>query len=356
MIERKTQLAALVLSLILTMGSISPTRSDERPVIWFAPNGESPDLVNLFVTPEAWREARTRVNVFKFGPQQVSTSSSSKFNTLMELVKADAFRKLKDWGVSVALEAPAVKEWDCNSKRAAMITLDYIRNVRAAGGDIKYVAMDEPLVSGFGRCRLTFEETAARTASYVRGILSDASIATSNGKIAFGDIEPYPSYSVDQLKQWINALQINGFKPSFFHLDVDLNNVDLHPQFDLAGDLRALKAFLQNEEIPFGIIFWSGRDPESSDQNYYKHVIDYVKRIHRAIGMPEQSIFQSWVLRVSNDCSASLPCSATNTRCSSSDVAYCGSRSVPINLPESSNEVFSHTRLINDSLEILSSP
>lgn len=353
--EVRRVFVAVILFLSFVVGTIPQARSDQKPIIWFAPDSETPDLISLFSVPESWEETRTRVNVFKFGPAQVGAPSSSGLNTFEDLVKVGAFQKLKQWGMSVAIEAPAVKEWDCTSKRAAKITLDYIQNVRSGGGEVKFVAMDEPLVSGYRSCQLTFDEIAARTANYVRDILEDPGIATLDGKIMFGDIEPYPSYSVDQLKQWINALQSHGLTPSFFHLDVDLNNVNLHPQIDLAGDLRALKAFLEQREIPFGIIFWSGRDPESSDESYFNHVIDYVERVHAAIGRTDQSIFQSWVLRVSAACTLAVPCDWKNTHCSSSDVRYCGYHSVPINLPEGSS-VFSHTRLINESLKILGVP
>lgn len=350
------RLALIVLIFLVGTGTTLLARSDEVASVWFSPDSETPDLLDLFKNPEAWGKTRTRLNVFKFGPRQVSTSSSSNLNTLSNLVQADAFRKLKQWGIAVAIEAPAVKEWDCTSKRAAKIAFEYIQNVRMAGGEVSYVAMDEPLVSGLRSCQLTLEEAAARTANYVRDVLKDASISPVDRKVGFGDIEPYPSYSVDQLKQWISALQMNGFEPSFFHLDVDLNNVDLHPKIDLADDLRALKIFLQHEGIPFGIIFWSGRDPENSDEDYYNRVLDYVRKVHVAVGRPEQSIFQSWVLRVSRSCSAGLSCGIKNTRCSPLDPAYCGSRSVPVNLPESSMQVFSHTRLINESLRILGGP
>jgi hypothetical protein len=356
MIGLRSHPGKLILTIVMVLASALPARSGPGTTIWFAPDGDTPDLLDLFKRPNAWAKTRTQINVFKFSPSQVASSSPSMVNTYADLAKVDAFRKLKEWQISIAIEAPAVKEWDCTGKQAARMTIEFVKNVRAAGGSTHFIAMDEPLVSGFRRCHLTFDETATRTAAYVKAISSDKSVKTTVNELEFGDIEPYPSYTIDQLKQWIRALESNRFKPRFFHLDVDLNNVDLHPKIDLAGDLRALKVFLQEQGIPFGIIFWSGHDPESSDKSYYDHVIGYVKRVYLAIGKPEQSIFQSWVLRVSSTCSAIHPCSAKITRCSPSDPNYCGMRSVPLNLPENAAETYSHLRLVNESALILGLP
>jgi hypothetical protein len=347
---------AFALVLVIMRISLLSASGAEAPSVWFAPNSESPDFLEIFSKPESWASARKRVRVFKFGPAQLGTLSRSGLNSFLDLKNADAFKKLKQWGISIAIEAPAVKEWDCASERAARITLGYIRNVRSAGGEVSYVAMDEPLVSGVRSCQLEIEGAAVRTAAYVRNILRDVDNAARAGEVTIGDIEPYPSFSVDQLKRWINALSINGFKPGFFHLDVDLRRVASRPELDLASDLRELKMFMKDKGVSFGIIFWSGRDPESTDEDYYRHVIDYVIGVRNAIGRPEQSIFQSWVLRVSKICTAHIVCGSLNPRCLSSDPSYCGLRSVPINLPDYSREIFSHTKLINESLEIFGLP
>jgi hypothetical protein len=355
--RKKFQLTALLAPLTIASayaGQPAVVNSSVQPIVWYAPNNDTPDFLDLFRVPEAWPNTRSLINILKFGPRQLSSGRSSRPNSLAELMDADAFRKLKTWGISVAVEAPSVKEWDCTSERAARITLEYIENVHSAGNDVRYVAMDEPLVSGLRSCKLSIDETAERTASYLSDVAMK-SAAISKG-IVFGDIEPYPSFTVDQLKRWFQVLRARGATIGFFHLDVDLNDVARRPSVDLISDLRDLKAFFAKEKIPLGIIVWSGRDPENSDESYYNHVIDYVKVVRKAIGTPEQLVFQSWVFRVSKTCGLGLACSATNTHCGPFDPPYCGSRSVPINLPDDSSKVFSHTRLIRESLSILTAP
>jgi hypothetical protein len=320
-------------------------------VAWFAPNSDSPDFLELFRKPDAWSISRSLIKVVKFGPRQLTSDVTNIHNSFRELVEVDAFRKLENWGISVAVEAPSVKEWDCTGQRAAKVSLQYLQNVHSAGADVKYVAMDEPLVSGLRSCKLSVEEVAERTAFYTEYLTSNSKYVAPN--VVFGDIEPYPSFSVNQLKSWSDALSARGVMLGFFHLDVDLADVSSRRSTDFAADLRALRAFFESKKIPFGIIFWSGRDPEGSDESYYNHVISFVKAVRSSIGVPPQLIFQSWVLRVSMSCKVGVRCNATETRCSPSDPPYCGSRSIPINLPESSVEVFSHTRLINESIRIL---
>jgi hypothetical protein len=162
------------------------------------------------------------------------------------------------------------------------------------------------------------------------------------------------SFTIDQHTQWTRALQQHGYKPGFYHLDVAVNYLEVHAREFNFSDMRALQFFFTAQGIPFGIIFWSGHDPEPTGASYYNHVVNWVERVHAAIGAPEQSIIQSWVPRSSIKCTAGVRCDkANNWMCSPADPPYCGKLSVPNNLPENNPFVFSHTRLINTVTEIL---
>jgi hypothetical protein len=126
------------------------------------------------------------------------------------------------------------------------------------------------------------------------------------------------------------------------------------PKLNLNDDLQTLESFFRAARIPFGVVLWSGYDPESSDRSYYTHVMRWAARVHAAIGAPDQTIFQSWVRRSSVKCVAGVHCGPSNRwMCSPAD---CGKASVPINLPDGDPAIFSHTRLINDALAILKRP
>jgi len=176
-----------------------------------------------------------------------------------------------------------------------------------AGGTIERIAMDEPLSSGAGPCRLSITDTAARTASYPRSVLAQQPHAESNRSVRIGDIEPYPSFSVHDLKNWISALAADGVVLDFLHLDINVHYVNVHSQTRLGEDLAEIQSFLKSSNIPFGIIFWSGYDPLNSDKMYYDDTMDLVRNVHDAIGRPDQIIFQSWVTRSPMSCAASTP-------------------------------------------------
>jgi hypothetical protein len=349
--------------LILTL-TASAACAREPAAVWFSPDGGTPDYTDLFSKPQLWPKARQRVDVIKLSPVQ-TIEKGPNVNDLTALQGVDAFRKMQQWNIDIAIEAPAVKEWDCSGQgdtrdprvhgNARDGTLSYIKNVFTSGAHVKFIAMDEPLVSGLGACQDTIDQIAVKTAAYARALLSNPNTDTWAPGLAIGDIETYPSRTVDQLIQWTRTLEQRGFKPAFFHLDVDVNDVNVRGnKLNLNGDLQALQSFFKAERIPFGIIFWNGYGYEPTDASYYNHVISWAERVRAAIGAPEQSIFQSWVTRASTRCTAGVHCGkANNWMCSSADPPYCGKSSVPINLPESGPSTFSHTRLINTVTEML---
>jgi hypothetical protein len=345
--------ATACLSLAIASSSGFAAASGCATTVWYHPPIDSPDLLDLFKRPEEWARSRSRIGIFKLGPPGLERKKGGV--SYSDLSAAAVFKTLEQWGICIASEEGAVKEWDCSGTQASIITASHIENVGAAGGRLGIVAMDEPLASGTGPCKLSLEETASRTATYVKLVVEDNEVRHGGVVPAVGDIEPYPSFSVGALKQWTKELAKHGFKPAFFHLDINVHRVDVDPSIDLAGDLRALQAFYRTEGIPFGIIFWSGYDPLNSDRVYYDHVMDLVRRVKAAIGRPDQVIFQSWIKR------SPTRCGTTDTACQLSpctpdDPPYCGEKSIPLNVPENDPNAFTHTRLINDALDLLEQP
>jgi hypothetical protein len=326
--------------------------ADETYGVWFGPNDASPDLIDLFRQPQRWSRARSQVNVFIFVPELLTQLTAVKRNSFEELKGVDAFGKLHAWGLKIASEEGAIKEWDCTGMQAAKGTELRIRNVHAAGSAIDIIAMDEPLRSGRRRCGLSAVETARRTAAYVRAVDSSDETKAAGVIPVIGDVEPYPSFSVIDIKEWIDDLKAAGFRPAFVHIDVNVGFVDVHPEINIKNDLRSLQVFFRQKGIPFGIILWSGYDPLNSDRAYYDHVMRLVHEVKEAVGRPDQVIFQSWVMRSPQGCQESDKFCASQP-CSRTDPSYCGERSIPINLPESDPASFAHTRLINDALTAL---
>jgi len=84
-------------------------------LVWYAPNMGSRDYAELFTNPEQWDAARARIDVFQFFSQNVLDAPCAICgdNTLHTFVQAKAFETLRSWGMPVAIEVSAVKEWGC---------------------------------------------------------------------------------------------------------------------------------------------------------------------------------------------------------------------------------------------------
>lgn len=291
--------------------------------MWFTPNIGSPDLVDLFTRPEAWPEARARIDVFKFYAAQVLEDVVCQAcgpNRLSELERVGAFARLREWEIAAAIEVGAIKSWDCGTQITTRLALEAARRVRAGGGRLRYLALDEPLLGG-SECGLAPEESLRRTAAFVRALLSEYA------DVEVGDIEPYPAIPADRLIAWLRALERENVTPAFFHLDVDRAYAD-RLQSDVAADMQTLRAACRSAGIPFGVILWS--DDGTSDRAYSEDVLRWTQVVADALGgFPEHTLFQSWVASPG------------------------GAQRVPANLPENDRAIHSHTRLVNEGLALL---
>lgn len=324
------------------------------PAVWFTPAEASPDFVELFVHPEAWPQARAKIGAFLFSPYNVETPKPGQPNSLADLTRVDAFRKLQAWGIETAIEAPGIKEWDCDGRKSVQITDHFIRNVVKAGGKVDILSLDEPLVSAQGHnkpiCHASFEEAAQIMGHYQANLGSLSAVAAQRKIPALFEDEAYPSFSIGQLENWLRVAAAQGFRPTGFTLDIDLNAVAQSPESRarLVPDLREMQRFLKQARIAFGLILWSGHDPLRTDRAYYDDVMAWAQQVHQAIGRPDYMLFESWVTR----CTVNGPCRPHQPACSAGDPPYCGRKSIPLNLPEANPDAYSHTRLINDALSI----
>lgn len=306
-----------------------PTRVPDE-LVWFAPNMGSVDYTGLFSDPGAWEETRASVDVFKFYMQNVLDFECEICggNILSAFAEVNAFRKLAAWNMAAAIEVGAVKEWGCTGDEGFRNTDAAIRNIQRSGGQVSFLAMDEPLLGGQHvinglTCGLDPEAIARATANFVE------QVGEAYPAIQVGDIEPYPHFSASELEEWIGMLDGQGVSLAFFHLDVDIERVRVEGQDVLAG-LRRLQAFSEERGIPFGVIFISNWTQAGSNQAYYLSTMKWIETVKSAIGRPSHVIFQSW-----------------------QGPAPSGAHEIPSNLPLGEGDDFSHTRLILDGLRLL---
>ena len=321
---RVIAVALLCLASSLAGGAAQP---DDR--VWFSPGPGTTDYIRLFEHPEEWPHARQMISVFKFYQQHTQTPPPSIVgpNTYDALARAGTFSLINRWHKKIALEVGAVKEFFCTPDASGMNsaiaqTLASIAAVKAAGGAVAYLAMDEPFVSGRSRTcgGPALEPTADRVATYVTGVKA------ANPDVQIGLIEAYPFSSADAIERMIALLEARNVRPAFLHMDVDwhLSGADA-----FVRDMARLQAFAASQKLTFGIII-TGYDG-NADPLYAIDVYGITGLISTTFGdwnrMPDHIVIQSWA------------------------ESSTGLRITPNNLPE--DRPYTHTAMLWDVLRRL---
>jgi len=296
---------------------------------WFAPNMGSVDFPELFSQPDRWAAAREAVDVFQFYANSVSGDpyDIGGANVLEAFVEVDAFGRLHEWDIPVAIEAGVIKFFACDHASWAEYANRAIDNVEANGGRVSYIAMDEPLlggqlVEGGLTCDYTMEEAAAEVAAFV------AAVRAEHPDVRVGTIETSPPQTVHEIDAWMAALAAAGAAPAFLHLDVEVADGISNPAF--LAEIAWLRDASESRGIPFGLILTADWQVATSDAAYVQSVLEWAAAIRNGMGRPAHVVFQSWM-----------------------GPAASGFHEMPINLPDDDPAVPSHTRLILDGLDIL---
>jgi hypothetical protein len=295
------------------------------PQIWFTPNQDS-DILPLFQRPQDWKAARSHVAVFKLEEFELETLAAPYLgNTWQRLQSAKVVQILKAWNIAFAFDAGVIKQQYLSDPTAAVRDAEAaIANVAAAGGAVKYVAMDEPYVDGSIKfASMSASAIEDRVASFMK------SITSYDPSVRVGDIEAYPALDVPTIEAYISGLSARGTTPAFFHLDINFGFLNTNPSAaaKMRVDLPILRNFFVQKKIPFGIIFWNGGASTTSDEDYSSVALSNLDEVKAAMGAPPQAIFQSWVPN------------------SAGDFVY------PSNLPET--QPYTHTWLLDQGLQHL---
>lgn len=288
-------LAVATLSVAVTAQTGERRRPDP---VWYTPNPGSLDLRRMFEEPDEWQVARRFVSVFQFTQQHTYRIAPAIVgpNGYEALVRSGAFRRLVEWRIKTAIGVGAVKEFYCTPDESGMNTairdaLDAISAVRAGGGAVHYLSMDEPFLSGqLPRCGgPELEPTADRLARYM------TAVQQAYRGVRIGLIEAYPSFGPDAFGRMLQLMRARDVLPAFLHLDIDLWAVR-NERRDFAGDLRRIQGICAAEGIPFGVIIW-GHDGDS-DALFARDAHDLALAVQSAYTswdeMPDRFIFESW--------------------------------------------------------------
>jgi hypothetical protein len=159
------------------------------------------------------------------------------------------------------------------------------------GGELKYLAMDEPLwfgryYAGKNACHATIDEIAKDAAENIRALRAVAP------NVLIGDIEPFRSSDYqdwnNEIMRWVTAFySAIGNRLEFLHADILWDQAWMNPIASIASRVRA-------DGIAFGVIY-NGNSDDSSDVTWITHAEEHYLEYEGANSGPDHAIFQSWM-------------------------------------------------------------
>ncbi len=272
-------------------------QGQDSKTIWFAPLPPLPqhegrpfigslDFMNLFTENAPWARAAERVQVFKLYGEWVAYNATDE---QLRQVVADLNRR----NIAIAVEeGPLIPTNTCGSGIEGFAGLEGLlvaNRIKAAGGTLRFVALDEPffygsLYSGPNACNWPAEKIAQDVASYIQTIKSVFP------DVVIGDIEPLTrNLDVKEYKSWLDTYQtVTGSNLPFLHLDLDYQRPDW-PQA-----AKELEIYVHGKGVQFGIIYIG--DYHDTDAEWFAHAEARMARYETEVGgQPDHVIFQSWV-------------------------------------------------------------
>jgi hypothetical protein len=269
-----------------------------RPLVWFGPLPPlkvtagrpctgSLDFMELFKPEAPWQKAASHVQVFKLFGEWVSESASDE---QLKQVFADLRRR----GIAVDVdEGPLTPSAECGNAVEGFAGISegmhITQRVKAAGGRIDLIDMDEPFVdasiyNGPNACHWSAEKVAQAVYEYVQAMQKQFP------QVIIGTSEPFwQGMKVEDLENYIEAYhKVSGSYFPFFHLDLDYSIAEW-PQI-----AKEMEAFCKERGIAFGM-YYVGNWEDTSDEAWLAQAGERVKTYEiQNGGQPDHIIFQSW--------------------------------------------------------------
>ena len=243
----------------------------------------SADYTSLFSSDANWPVTSAGTEVFKISTQFAANASDSDLETVINF--------LKQHHIMLALEGLMIPSGpggignNVEGYSAPGTMAAVAQRIARLGGDLSYVAMDEPLYYGHQDAGANAaEELISQVAQQVA--TSVAAIRAVFPYVKVGDIEPVPE--TKDINQWAVAFhQATGQRLAFMDADVQWGP-GWQPNLDVFA-----KGLVQ-AQVPLGVIYnGAATDPSAADweatavQRFSEIETDPLLR-------PVQAIIQTW--------------------------------------------------------------
>ncbi len=266
----------------------------EPPQVWIGPPGtqDGASFRALFEHPDEWKEARSKVDVLFY------TDLNLKQQFKDEELKA-WFGQMKQWNLKLAMEVGALKEWGQTGEKTFNAEKANWDHLQSLGANLYAIAMDEPLCCAREQIHKPDDYALQETANYV------ALVRQHFPQVLIGDIETYPSISIEEHKHWIDALQkklaemkVRGL--DFYRLDVDWLRFTVQNNGSWK-EVKTLEHWCRQRSLPFSLIYWPAGYPGmlkrgiADDSTWYVPLMQQGYDYLSIDGRPDQYVIESWV-------------------------------------------------------------
>jgi hypothetical protein len=252
------------------------------------------DYMSLFKPDAPWAKSAQVVKVFMINGGLVMHQSDDELKAV--------FADLKRRHIALAIEMGLLSGKDSAGRQVCGVGVEgfaapdnakvVANRIQRAGGELAYVAMDEPLwyahhFSGKNACGWSPEDVARDIVPRV------AALREKFPAVQIGDIEPVgtaqPADWVEEITQWTQVYgQVAGEPLSFFHADVAWNG-------PWQQQLPAVKSRIRAAGLKFGIIYDGGGSKDESDDVWTQEAEQRFHLIESNPSMiPDHAIIQTW--------------------------------------------------------------
>jgi hypothetical protein len=252
--------------------------------IWFGPNAGTVDYMALFEPNAPWRQVSSQVKVL---------AVAGDANTAMRLDLPRALAGLKARHIALTIGSLPLTGDGCGFgvegySASGQPLADSLR-LNAAGADVRYVMMDEPLYyghvyNGKNACHSSIAEIAKDVALKVKQMQS------VYPGVALIDVEPVgipnENWDVD-LERWFDAYEAaTGQRLAFFCADIQWNA-------QWQRDMRKLIGLLRRKGIPLQVIY-NGNGDARSDEQWVAQAVAHFKQYETILPPPAVATFMTW--------------------------------------------------------------
>jgi hypothetical protein len=243
--------------------------------------------MQLFEPEAAWQSAADHIQVFKLYGEWVSNHPA---DAQLKKVIADLSRR----GLAIAIETgPLNPEEGCGNGIEGFATIEsglqMARAIKAAGGTLHFIALDEPYYYGHfydgpNACHWNAEKIAGDVDKFikaVRNIFPD---------VVVGDTEPLAGPAgAKEYQDWLDTFyKANGYHLAFIHMDIDWSR----PKW--TEEVKAIQEHGNKIGVPMGVIY-NGNAFDKTDEAFLSATGERVKKLELVTSVqPDHVIFQSW--------------------------------------------------------------